>query len=136
MHFHTSNRLLSTIIIPGYIRLSVENAKAMPVFTQADQQAAQVIDRRELLVSSLPRHSNLLVQFDQLTIPIERQLIKDCLGLIHNPSPFFRQILVQLAQLSSHQTATKNQATIWSPVIVCGPGRIRTCDQTVMSRSL
>ncbi len=64
-HLHAPNDLLRVIVGPGHVRLPVEDPVIGPMFTQTDEQQAQLIQGRQGLISPGSALWDLLPQFEQ-----------------------------------------------------------------------
>jgi len=96
--FHPSNDLFGAIVRPGNIFLPVKHPKAVPMFAQADQQIAQLLQRGVHPSLTGAAFGDLLPQFKQAPAAIRRQFGEQSPDFFQEPLPFLGQDCLQLSQ--------------------------------------
>ena len=84
-HLHASNDLLRAIIGPGHIRLPVEDPVIGPMFTQTDEQQAQLIQGRQGLIPPGSTLWDLFPEFEQASTTFQGQLGDQEFDFIDHP---------------------------------------------------
>jgi len=84
-HLHASNDLLRAIIGPGHIRLPVEDPVIGPMFTQTDEQQAQLIQGRQRLIPPGSTLWDLFPEFEQASTTFQGQLGDQEFDFIDHP---------------------------------------------------